>query len=106
MILGRGGYTTLDTFKSCPFYAFPWGFSIALYSQYLTPKYSTTLEKYLILSSLTPSSAKQFFDSFLLLESIRGALILPVEVFDSARTMQRPAEHFINQEQRGNCSRI
>ena len=46
------------------------------------------------------------FDSFLLLESIWGALILPVEVLDSARTMQRHAEHFTNQEQCGNCTRI
>ena len=29
-----------------------------------------------------------------------------VEVLDSAQTMQRSAEHFINQERRGNCTRI
>ena len=43
-----------------------------------------------------------FFDYFLLSESIWRALILPVLVLDSARTMHGPAEHFIHQEQRGN----
>ena len=54
-------------------------------------------------SLLAPS---KIFDSFLLLESIWGAITSPVEAFDSAWTMQRPAENFINQEQRGECSRI
>ena len=35
-----------------------------------------------------------------------GALILPILVLESARTTDGPAEHFIHQEQCGNCSKI
>ena len=63
----------------------------------------TNLWFFLFSSLLAPS---KIFDPFLLLESIWGAFNLPVEVFVSARTMQRLAENFINQEQRGKGSRI
>ena len=57
----------------------------------------------LFLSLLVPC---RIFDSFLLSESILGALILPVLVLNSARTMHGPAEHFIHQEQSENWSRV
>ena len=82
------------------------GFGIALYLQNLTPKYSTTLRKSLILSVLIPSGVQQNFRFFSHFGEYLRVAHLPVEVFDSARSMQGPAEHFINQKQRGNCSRI
>ena len=56
----------------------------------------------LFLFLLVPWGIFDFFSSWRVL---RGRSFF-VEVLDSARTMQRPAEPFINQEQRGNCTRI
>ena len=47
----------------------------------------------ILFSSLLVSC--EFFDSFLFLESLGGALVLPLLVLDSVQTIHESAEHFI-----------
>ena len=91
----RGGYEMFVTFKVALLCIPMWINSSTLFAIFYpkTLDYSFRNLWFLLFSSLLVPCG--IFDSFLLSKIIWGALILPVVVLDSARTMQRPAEHFI-----------